>query len=128
MASLERMTGLSQLLLAARAEIADAEHYTHGRMMRDRDGKGCFANEGPRAYSLAGAVQVNCFGRDDGKVVTLASDRLWAEALAYVNAECPLVQPGGNRLWIYENQPGTTHGDMLATLDRAIAAAQKAGQ
>jgi hypothetical protein len=114
-------TDQAAILRAARARIADPAHWTKGAFARtanvslDERGTGCNAVD-PRATCWCAEGAIRFVTNDDrhaheavGKLLELA------------------VDPGG-RLSIatFNDSSGTTHADVLAAFDRAIAIAEGA--
>jgi hypothetical protein len=95
-----------KILIAARAKIERPEAWTKGRYARDKNGEGTIPNSRHAVcWCAIGAVHA-------------ASPSDTAPALTQLNR----FVPGGEATYTYNDFPETTHAEILALYDRAIAA------
>lgn len=102
----------AEILRAARAKIDTPEKWTRGAYARTKSGR----IVGPECASAVHLCAV-------GAVTAAASPAMTVDdALVVLARELPSA--GG--ITNFNDHPGTTHADILALFDRAIAAAERA--
>jgi len=104
---------VNELLCAARARIAQAEHWTQGDFAKTARGYAIGPAEGPAVcWCAAGALEAECAIAGEG------SDKLFYAAAGALEAEMD------NH--IYSFNDNHSHADVLAAFDRAIEATKVA--
>ena len=98
-------------LLAARALLTEPERWTKEWSARDREG-GCTNAHDLAAvcWCLVGALAVTCPTRTE-----LGAQSPWVQVIT------ALGMPGTDAVVEFNDRPSTTHADVLAVLDAAVA-------
>jgi hypothetical protein len=103
------MTSTKDVLIAARAKIATPETWTKGSAWRDENGRRC-SLKNAQCFCVAGSVWALEVGNMDGRQDV---------ALNTIGASIP---PKFKRdIAGFNDHPETTHADVLAVMDAAIA-------
>lgn len=97
------------VLTRARALIADPRDWRHGAPPTPIDAPYCAMTA---CYSASGGVSYDYYGNLSGSIYPRAVYRL---------ARCVVDQSGPVPIGTFNDHPDTTHADVLALYDRAIA-------
>lgn len=102
-----------EILIAARAKIAEPERWTKGTFSRNAEGEPCAVDWGPAAVCWCALGAINATTNKMHQLYELKSAAKDALALA--------VSPSHDSVAYFNDDPATTHADVLAAFDRAIA-------
>jgi hypothetical protein len=109
------MKPTKDLLIAARAKIAKPEHWTRQSMMRDAQGVSTYDPKKAHCYCLVGSMAAanneDPLAYDPQGAIKALNKALRASPFRF------------NMLSAFNDHPDTTHADVLAVIDAAIAIA-----
>lgn len=113
------MSEVLTVLKKARAFLAEPGRWSQGAYCRNHEGARGWVDEGYTSLSAVAAIRHVHIGKgSDGRPIT-AADGTANRAIDLVAAQVPHAT-----LTAFNHDPATTHADVLAAFDRAIAAAE----
>ena len=100
-----------------RTLLSDPEHWTKGVYARNKDGKHVYAvSEEAQSFCMVGAM----------RVVTQEVDDAIVQVRRTLNPFIPPSPSGDNDIVFFNDNPATTHDDVMKVINTAIANERKA--